>query len=61
MDEVITSVGIDAHKRELHVAMLIGSAATPVPVTATFSVVAPVLAFVMLPPRAPADPGTNLT
>ena len=30
MSEVITSVGIDAHKRELHVAMLIGSAATPV-------------------------------
>ena len=30
MEEVITSVGIDAHKRELHVAMLIGSAATPV-------------------------------
>ena len=30
MSEVITSVGIDAHKRELHVAMLVGSAATPV-------------------------------
>jgi transposase len=30
MEEVITSVGIDAHKRELHVAMLIGAAATPV-------------------------------
>lgn len=30
MEEVITSVGIDAHKRELHVAMLIGTAATPV-------------------------------
>lgn len=30
MSEVITYVGIDAHKRELHVAMLIGSAATPV-------------------------------
>ena len=30
MEEVITSVGIDAHKRERHVAMLIGSAATPV-------------------------------
>ena len=34
MNEVITSVGIDAHKRELHVAMLIGSAATPVTWTA---------------------------
>jgi transposase len=30
MEEVITYVGIDAHKRELHVAMLIGTAATPV-------------------------------
>ena len=30
MEEVITYVGIDAHKRELHVAMLIGRAATPV-------------------------------
>jgi transposase len=30
MEEVITYVGIDAHKRELHVAMLIGAAATPV-------------------------------
>ena len=30
MSEGITSVGIDAHKRELHVAMRIGSAATPV-------------------------------
>ena len=30
MEEVITFVGIDAHKRELHVAMLIGRAATPV-------------------------------
>ena len=30
MEEVITYVGIDAHKRELHVAMLIGGAATPV-------------------------------
>jgi transposase len=33
MEEVITHVGIDAHKRELHVAMLIGPAATPVPWT----------------------------
>jgi transposase len=30
MGEVITFVGIDVHKRELHVAMLIGTAATPV-------------------------------
>jgi transposase len=30
MEEVITYVGIDAHKRELHVAMLMGTAATPV-------------------------------
>jgi transposase len=30
MSEIITYVGIDAHKRELHVAMLIGTAATPV-------------------------------
>lgn len=30
MSEIITYVGIDAHKRELHVAMLIGMAATPV-------------------------------
>jgi transposase len=30
MEEVITYVGIDAHKRELHVAMLIGAAAMPV-------------------------------
>jgi transposase len=30
MEDVITYVGIDAHKRELHVAMLIGAAATPV-------------------------------
>lgn len=30
MEEVITYVGIDAHKRELHVAMLIGTATTPV-------------------------------
>jgi hypothetical protein len=30
MSEVITYVGIDAHKRELHVALLLGSAATPV-------------------------------
>ncbi len=30
MSEVITSVGIDAHKRKLHVAMLVGSAAMPV-------------------------------
>jgi transposase len=33
MEEVITHVGIDAHKRELHVAMFIGTAATPVPWT----------------------------
>jgi transposase len=30
MEEVITYVGIDAHKRELHVAMLMGTAAQPV-------------------------------
>jgi hypothetical protein len=30
MSEVITYVGIDAHKRELHVAMLIGTATAPV-------------------------------
>lgn len=30
MNEVITYVGIDVHKRDLHVAMLIGRAATPV-------------------------------
>jgi hypothetical protein len=30
MSEVITYVGIDAHKRELHVAMLTGTATTPV-------------------------------
>jgi transposase len=30
MSEIITYVGIDAHKRELHVAMLIGAAAEPV-------------------------------
>jgi transposase len=30
MEEGITYVGIDAHKRELHVAMLIGTAAAPV-------------------------------
>jgi transposase len=30
MEEVITYVGIDAHKRELHIAMLIGSATVPV-------------------------------
>lgn len=30
MSEGITYVGIDAHKRELHVAMLIGAAAVPV-------------------------------
>jgi hypothetical protein len=30
MEEVITYVGIDAHTRESHVAMLIGAAATPV-------------------------------
>ena len=34
MEEVITYVGIDAHKRELHVTMLIGAAATPVTWTA---------------------------
>ena len=30
MNETITYVGIDAHARELHVAMLVGDAATPV-------------------------------
>ena len=30
MDEPITYVGIDAHKKELHVAMLVGAAETPV-------------------------------
>ena len=30
MTEPITYVGIDAHKRELHVAMLVGDASTPV-------------------------------
>ena len=30
MSEVITYVGIDAHKRDLHVAMLVGTVATPV-------------------------------
>lgn len=30
MSEIITYVGIDAHKRDLHVAMLIGAAAAPV-------------------------------
>jgi len=30
MKDVVTYVGIDAHTRELHVAMLIGTAATPV-------------------------------
>jgi transposase len=30
MSELITYVGIDAHKRELHVAMLIGTTTTPV-------------------------------
>ena len=30
VDEPITYVGIDAHKRELHVAMLVGDARTPV-------------------------------
>jgi transposase len=34
MEEVITYVGIDAHKRELYMAMLIGTAATPVAWTA---------------------------
>ena len=29
MSEIITSVGVDAHKRELHVAMLIGGATEP--------------------------------
>jgi hypothetical protein len=30
MQDVITYVGIDAHKKELHVAMLVGAATTPV-------------------------------
>ena len=30
MSEPITYVGIDAHKRELHIAMLVGHASTPV-------------------------------
>src|SRR5882672_532322 len=30
MGDVITYVGIDAHKRELHVAMLVGTATAPV-------------------------------
>jgi transposase len=30
MSEIITYVGIDAHKRDLHVAMLVGPATTPV-------------------------------
>ena len=30
MSEAITYVGIDAHKRDLHVAMLVGVAAAPV-------------------------------
>jgi transposase len=30
MSEIITYIGIDAHKRDLHVAMLVGAAATPV-------------------------------
>ena len=34
MNEPITYVGIDAHKRELHVAMLVGEASTPVTWTA---------------------------
>ena len=34
MTEPITYVGIDAHKRELHVAMLVGDASTPVTWTA---------------------------
>ncbi len=34
MNEPITYVGIDAHKRELHVAMLVGPAAAPVTWTA---------------------------
>ena len=34
MNEPITYVGIDAHKRELHVAMLVGDASTPVTWTA---------------------------
>ena len=34
MSEPITYVGIDAHKRELHVAMLVGDVSTPVTWTA---------------------------
>ena len=30
MGDVITYVGIDAHKKDLHVAMLVGHAPTPV-------------------------------
>ena len=30
MSDVITYVGMDAHKRELHMAMLVGAAKTPV-------------------------------
>ncbi len=30
MEDVITHVGIDAHKKDLFIAMLVGTAATPV-------------------------------